>query len=76
MMNSEASNGILKSIESIRELLQKGSNHSLSNYYGINPDNVDDYVEVVDFYIERAYSKSLVPHPLINVINHMLQLTF
>lgn len=59
-MDNDTSSGILKSVKLIRELLQKASNQSLSQFYNLRADDIDNQIEVVEFYMERAYSKSLV----------------
>ena len=59
-MNNQNNPGVSKSIESIRKLLSSASNSSLGNYYNIPVNDVDYYIEVTEYYVERAYSKTLV----------------
>ena len=52
--------GISRSIESIRRSLQDASRYSLGNHYNIPVDQVNNYIEIIEFNIEKAYSKALV----------------
>lgn len=65
-MKNENHSGISQSIESIRKLLRSASNSSLGRYYDVHVDETVNHIKVIEYYIERAYSKTLV---LLNLLN-------